>query len=661
MHRLKIRDKLLAAFAVLTVLTTLVGGLSLLRMAEMNNTAHHLAFRAAPAVEFTSAMRFDMSGYRRSELAHILSNDEAGYIKYEKLLDKYNGHMEEQQNAFEPLVDTPEERELLQSFKREWSMYLVQSKLVIAASRQHQQEEATRLVQGETRVQFGRAEDALSKLITVETEKAKQAAQNCDAVYTSAKAWMLIVIIVSVGGSILLAYKIAQRLTRPLDELMHVAREIGESGNLEHNVEICRSDEIGELANSFSKMVDYLQEMAATSSAIAGGDLSNKIAPRSASDTLGHAFSHMTQGLVSLVSSVRDSASQVASGSGQVAYASEQAARVGVQASGAIEEVISTMLEISANTQNVVRNMQMQSASVGQTSASIEQMAASIQRVANTSGSLLELSDRSRDETKNGILTMEKATAGLSRINTSIQSTAVIIGDLGQRADNIGKIVEVIDDIAEQTNLLALNAAIEAARAGENGLGFAVVADEVRKLAEKSAQSTKEISELIQSIQKAAHKAVENMEKSTLIVDEGLLLGSDVDAALKKISNVVTQVYNFTQEVGDATNEQSRGSSQIAKATSVLNEVTSEIAASVQEQASGTQAVVRAMERMRELIQQNTSSSNELAASAEQMQKMACVLMDSVDRFKLDGAVACQLHAGTRPRARIAAAGAGAR
>ena len=117
---------------------------------------------------------------------------------------------------------------------------------------------------------------------------------------------------------------------------------------------------------------------------------------------------------------------------------------------------------------------------------------------------------------------MDKATEGLNRTSHAIQASAEIIDVLGRRADDIGKIIEVIDDLAEQTNLLALNAAIEAARAGEHGLGFAVVAEEVRKLAEKSTQSTKEISELIQGIQKEAREAVENMDKSTSMVQEGL-------------------------------------------------------------------------------------------------------------------------------------------
>jgi methyl-accepting chemotaxis protein len=326
----------------------------------------------------------------------------------------------------------------------------------------------------------------------------------------------------------------------------------------------------------------------------------------------------------------------VAAGSNQVADASEDSAKVNVQASSAIDEVTSTMHEMSINVQNMVKNTQMQASSVSETSASIDQMVASIQRVADTAKVLLDISSRSRDEVQSGIGTMQRTTEGLNRINSSIGSSATIITSLGGRVDNIGKILEVIDDISEQTNLLALNAAIEAARAGEHGLGFAVVADEVRKLAEKSATATKEISELISSIQSEARKAVDNMEKSTGIVNEGLVLGNDLSLALRRISNVVIEVFKFAQEIGAATTEQSHGSSQIAKATTRLNEITHEITSSVEEQAGGAQAVVRAMERMREMVQQSTSSSTELAASAEQMSKMARSLLESMDRFVLD-------------------------
>jgi len=433
-----------------------------------------------------------------------------------------------------------------------------------------------------------------------------------------------------------IAYRTSRSITEPLTELMNVADQIANAGELDHNIDIQRDDEIGALARTFNQMVTYLKEMAAVSESIAGGDLTVRVQPRSAHDTLGNAFSRMVDGLRALVRNVRDAASQVASGSSQVAGASDESAKISLQASSAIDEVTSTMHEMSINVQNMVKNTQVQASSVSETSASIDQMVASIQRVADTARVLLDISNRSRQEVHSGITTMDKATDGLNRINLAIRASGDIIDVLGQRADDIGKIIEVIDDLAEQTNLLALNAAIEAARAGEHGLGFAVVADEVRKLAEKSAQSTKEISELIQSIQKEARKAVDNMDRSTSIVNEGLGLGQELNSALKKISNVVTEVYKFSQEIGAATNEQSHGSSQIAKATTRLNEITHEISSSVEEQASGAQAVVKAMERMREMVQQSTSGSTELAASSEQMSKMAHALMDTMDRFILE-------------------------
>jgi methyl-accepting chemotaxis protein len=452
-----------------------------------------------------------------------------------------------------------------------------------------------------------------------------------------------LIVLVSIFGALLglalgavIAFRTAHSITDPLEHLITVAREVGDKGDLDQEIDIESKDEIGTLAQTFRNMVIYFKEMATVSQAIAGGDLSVEVTPRSTRDTLASAFSQMTNGLRTLVRSVRDAAAQVAAGSNQVADASEDSAKTNVQSASAIDEVTSTMHEMSINVQNMVKNTQMQASSVSETSASIDEMVASIQRVADTAKVLLDISSRSRDEVHLGIGTMQKTTEGLNRINGSIGSSATIITSLGGRVDNIGKIIEVIDDISEQTNLLALNAAIEAARAGEHGLGFAVVADEVRKLAEKSATSTKEISELISSIQSEARKAVDNMEKSTVIVNEGLVLGNDLSLALRKISNVVTEVFKFAQEIGAATTEQSHGSSQIAKATTRLNEITHEISSSVEEQAGGAQAVVRAMERMREMVQQSTSRSTELAASAEQMSKMARSLLESMDRFILE-------------------------
>jgi len=432
------------------------------------------------------------------------------------------------------------------------------------------------------------------------------------------------------------AYKTAKSISEPLNHLITVAREIGDSGDLDQNIDIHRNDEIGALATTFNNMVAYLKEMASVSMSVAEGDLSVEVVPRSKRDTLGNAFLRMSHGLQELVRTTRDSAGQVSAGSNQVAGAADESAKVSVQASSAIEEVTSTMHEMSINVQNVVKNTQVQASSVAETSASIDQMVTSIQRVADTAKVLLDIANRSREEVVTGIQTMEKATDGLNRTNKAIQSSAEIINILGHRADDIGKIIEVIDDLAEQTNLLALNAAIEAARAGEHGLGFAVVADEVRKLAEKSTQSTKEIADLIQSIQREARQAVENMERSTRIVEEGLSLGNELGTALHKISNVVTEVYKFSQEIGAATSEQSVGSSQIAKATSRLTEITQEINSAVEEQASGAQAVVRAMDKMRQLVQQSASSSTELSAAAEQMLKLSRNLLDSMDRFVLD-------------------------
>jgi methyl-accepting chemotaxis protein len=460
------------------------------------------------------------------------------------------------------------------------------------------------------------------------------ASANSSATYSTMALTLGTIIGVFLG--MIVAYRTSLSITQPLAALIGITREIAETGDLDQKIEIHRDDEIGSLADHYRNMMLHLKEMASVSSAIAEGRLNVTVRPRSSRDTMANAFLQMIRGLRDLAMKVRDSATGVASGSSQMAAASTESAKVSVEAASAIDEVTSTMHEMSINVQNVVKSTQMQTSSVAETSASIDQMVASIQRVADTARTLVEISQRSREEVHTGIETMEKATTGLTRTSSAIRSSSEIIDVLGRRADEIGKIIEVIDDLAEQTNLLALNAAIEAARAGEHGLGFAVVAEEVRKLAEKSTQSTKEISDLIEGIQKEAREAVENMEKSTAMVQQGLELGADLNSALKKISDVVSEVYKYAQQIGGATNEQSAGSSQIAKATSRLTEITQEINSTIEEQATGAQSVVRAMEKMREVVQQATSSSSQLAAMAEHSSKLSRRLIEAADLFVLE-------------------------
>jgi methyl-accepting chemotaxis protein len=629
---------------------------------EREHSAKEAAAKSLKLAETTNTVRFQMMQNRLYLSNYLLSGDTREVDRMNEGLRALSQHLDQakaQANSEQVQNSLSKVQQLEQSWAKEFSQPLIDKRKDVDSGNATVAELQIYYLQKDASSWVKNSTDALD---IADGENRKQVEERQSSDQTAATWTILISLLFTLAAlslGVVIAYRTATGITEPLTNLMNVARGIGNTGDLEHNIDTSRTDEIGELARTFHKMVTYLKEMAAVSEAIAGGDLTLEVKPRSSHDTLGNAFAKMVEGLAGLVRSVRDASSQVASASNQVAGASDDSAKIGLQASSAIDEVTSTMHEMSVNVQNMVKSTQVQASSVSETSASIDQMVASIQRVADTAKVLLDISNRSREEVHNGIGTMEKATDGLNRINTTINSSGEIIGALGQRADDIGKIIEVIDDLAEQTNLLALNAAIEAARAGEHGLGFAVVADEVRKLAEKSAQSTKEISELIQSIQKEARKAVENMDRSTSIVNEGLELGGELNSALKKISNVVTEVYKFAQEIGAATNEQSHGSSQIARATTRLNEITHEINSAVEEQASGAQAVVKAMERMRELVQQSTSSSTELAASSEQMSKMSRSLLDFIDRFALAESSRSQTGAdGIVRSARRATAGA---
>ncbi len=421
----------------------------------------------------------------------------------------------------------------------------------------------------------------------------------------------------------------------PIAKLTDLSRRIAQ-GEIFQKIEISSHDEIGKLMESFGDMSGYLKNIGETAGEISQGELRREVTRRSEHDYLGESFQKMMSGLQNIVSRVRQNSQEISGASGQLASMAEEASKNNESAAAAIEEITATMHEMAANTSSVAKNTMSQAASVNETSSSIEQMIVSIKRVAENVKRLVDISQKSRDAVVKGRLAVNKSAAGMEAINSAITRVADTVSTLSVRIEDIGRIVEVIDDIAEQTNLLALNAAIEAAKAGDQGLGFAVVADEVRKLAERSAVSTKEINDLIRGIQKEAQNAVKHMDTSLQSVQTELDQGrKEVASTLAHIEESVEEVAKYSAEIGMATSEQSAGGDQIIKAISTLNDLTQNISASSEEQSAGVEQVVKSIERIRDMIQQNASGSTELSASADQLATQSKKLRETVGRFQI--------------------------
>ena len=635
---MKIGKRLGAGFSVILLMLI---GVSLAGYWEINTTADAeitMLNGDAKVTEHAGRARANVLGLRRGEKDIYLNIGSAEKVEsYFQAWKTQHEHLLSNLGIADKAATSQQDKDAIQTMKTELASYEAGFNKVFTLIRSGKIKTPQ-----QANAAISEYKDAIHKMenaaegLSAEANKRMEAQEGLVKARTKYTNMVMITLsLAAIVLCLLIVTIMTKSIVVPVNAITEVAGRVAE-GDLSHGVELKQSDEIGMLADSFRKMSHYLQAMAETSGKIAEGDLRGDVTPKSDKDVLGNAFKKMILGLRSTISEIRSGSDQIASASAQIASTAEQSARNNDSSATAVEETTSTMHEMSANIQNVAKSTQSQASSVTETSASIEQMVASIQRIAETSQQLMALSVKTKQAVGQGLAAMDKSLKGSDEINRSIAKSADTIAALGSRSEDIGKIVDVIDDIAEQTNLLALNAAIEAARAGEQGMGFAVVAEEVRKLAERSARSTKEISELITGIQKEAQEAVRQMEKSTELVDRGVELNQQVGGSLKDIEGNVGEVDRYSKEIGAATQEQSSGSAQIGKAAEELREITQEITSATHEQAAAAEQTVKTMEKMREMIQQNASATTELASSAEELSSQAERFQQVIAKFKLD-------------------------
>lgn len=338
---------------------------------------------------------------------------------------------------------------------------------------------------------------------------------------------------------------VVTRLVRPLKELTVVADRIA-AGHLNETIDIQSEDEIGKLASAFNKMTQVIVR-----------NLRSEIEKSER-----------------LIESVKEAIQQLSSSASEImAISAQQAAGANGQAS-AVQEATTTSEEIAVTARQVAENAIL-----------VESQA----QQANAAGQV------GRNEADN-------AMTGMGELKTKIESVAQAMLQLGEDSQKIGGIVDIIDEISDQTNLLALNAAIEAAGAGEAGKRFSIVANEVKRLAERTADATGQIKNLVDAIQKATNGTIMLTEEGSKGVDRASELVTRVAGALQEISRMVHETTAAAREIKFSTQQQTTASEQMAETIAEVRDVAAQVAVSTKETTQAIAELTALAERLKSLV-----------------------------------------------------------
>ena len=530
-RNLKLRSKLISSFTVIAAIAAVIGIIgysSLISISENEDTLYNnrvipIEDLGTASSEFLQVRVNLLYGIIKEELAEkeiFLSNSKEHAKEVNKLMAKYG----EQEL-------TEKEKAVYTDFMKTWGSYEKSAEELSSAILNRDEKLITKSA-SEASAQYDLAQTDLESLTQINSEIAEQLKEENEAAAASAETMMLIFVIAGVISAILLGIFIAGMISKPIIDLTNAAEKLA-VGDVEISLASATKDEIGDLANSFKKMIDNVKDQAFAADKLSEGNLTAVVHVRSEKDVLGKSLSAMIEKLKEVVENVKSAADNVAAGSQQLSASSEQLSQGATEQASAAEEASSSMEEMSSN----------------------------IKQNAENAHQTEKIALKSSDDAKAG--------------GKAVAETVVAMKEIASK-------ISIIEEIARQTNLLALNAAIEAARAGEHGKGFAVVASEVRKLAERSQTAAAEISHLSASSVKVAESAGEmlsnilpDIQRTSELVQEISAASNEQNGGAEQINTAIQQLNQVIQQNASASEEMASTAEELTSQAESLQDTIS--------------------------------------------------------------------------------------